>query len=114
MNNKICPSCGGAMKRNGRTAAGAQRWRCRACGASATHGNDVAQRELAAFLGWLLSKDWQCSMPGGGRTFRRRAEKFWRIWPMPDVVDEVHRVVYVDGIYLIWMPASWRRPAAAP
>lgn len=88
------------MKRNGRTAAGAQRWRCRACGASATHGNDVAQRELAAFLGWLLSKDRQRSMPGGGRTFRRRAEKFWRIWPMPDVVDEVHSVVYVDGIYI--------------
>lgn len=23
-----CPSCGAAMKRNGRTGAGSQRWRC--------------------------------------------------------------------------------------
>ena len=43
------------MKRNGRAPSGAQRWRCRSCGASATHSNDVAARELAAFVGWLLS-----------------------------------------------------------
>ena len=36
------------MKRNGRAPSGAQRWRCRSCGASATHSNDVAARELAA------------------------------------------------------------------
>ena len=39
-------------------------------------------------------------MPGRGRSFRRLASRFWPIWPMPDVVDEAHRVVYVDGIYL--------------
>lgn len=88
------------MKRNGHTSSGAQRWRCRECGASATHGNDVSGRELKAFAEWLLSKEAQSDMPGCGRTFRRRAERFWKIWPMPDVVDEVHRVVYVDGIYL--------------
>lgn len=100
MNNKICPSCGKAMKRNGRTSAGSQRWRCRDCGASSTHGNDVSGRDLAAFVRWLLSKDVQRDMPGGGRTFRRRTRRLWKIWAMPDVVDEVHRVVYVDGIYL--------------
>lgn len=100
MKSKTCPSCGAAMKRNGKTAAGAQRWRCKDCGASCTHGNDVSQRELRAFLAWLLSKERQLDMPGAGRTFRRRMERFWSIWPVPDVVDEVHRVVYVDGIYL--------------
>lgn len=100
MNNKICPSCGKAMKRNGRTSAGTQRWRCRGCGSSAVHsyGSDLA--DFNAFIGWLLSKDSQRSMPGEGRTFRRRSERFWKVWPMPDVVDEVHRVVFVDGIYL--------------
>jgi hypothetical protein len=39
-------------------------------------------------------------MPGEGRTFRRKTAKFWDIWPLPSVVDEVHRVIYVDGIYL--------------
>ena len=47
------------MKRNGRAPSGAQRWRCRSCGASATHSNDVAARELAAFVGWLLSRGTQ-------------------------------------------------------
>lgn len=88
------------MKRNGRTKAGAQRWRCKACGGSATHGNDVSGRDLDRFLGWLLSKERQRDMPGGGRTFRRRAERFWSVWPVPDFVDEAHRVVHVDGIYL--------------
>ena len=88
------------MKRNGRAPSGAQRWRCRSCGASATHSNDVAARELAAFVGWLLSRGTQADMPGRGRTFRRRAALFWPIWPMPEVVDEVFRVVYVDGIWI--------------
>ena len=83
------------MKRNGRAPSGAQRWRCRSCGASATHSNDVAARELAAFVGWLLSRGTQADMPGRGRTFRRRAALFWPIWPMPEVVDEAFRVVYV-------------------
>ena len=100
MDNMKCPSCGGPMKRNGRAPSGAQRWRCRSCGASATHSNDVAARELAAFVGWLLSRGTQADMPGRGRTFRRRAALFWPIWPMPEVVDEVFRVVYVDGIWI--------------
>ena len=88
------------MKRNGRVPSGTQRWRCRSCGASATHSNDVAARELAAFVGWLLSRGTQADMPGRGRTFRRRAALFWPIWPMPEAVDEVFRVVYVDGIWI--------------
>ena len=39
-------------------------------------------------------------MPGSGRTFRRHTSKFWAFWPLPDVVDEIHRVIYVDGLYL--------------
>ena len=100
MNNTTCPSCGGGMKRNGRTKAGSQRWRCKSCGASCVHSNNTDARELKAFLGWLLSRDRQRDMPGGGRTFRRRMRRFWEVWPMPEVVDEVHRVVYVDGIYV--------------
>ena len=100
MNNSTCPSCGAKMKRNGKTKAGTQRWRCTSCGASSVHGNNTDARELKAFLGWLLSRERQCDMPGGGRTFRRRMRRFWEVWPMPEVVDEVHRVVYVDGIYV--------------
>ena len=100
MKAKTCPSCGSQMKRNGKTSSGAQRWRCRSCGASDVHRYDSDAKDLRGFLSWLLGKGTQCEMPGCGRSFRRRAERFWGIWPMPEVVDEIHRVVYVDGIYI--------------
>ena len=66
-----CPYCGGRTKRNGRTSSGSQRWRCTACGASTTVRYDDTAARLDEFLGWLLSKDSQAAMPGGGRSFRR-------------------------------------------
>lgn len=75
-----CPYCGGRAKRNGRISSGSQRWRCTACGASmAVRCDDTATR-LDEFLGWLLSKDSQAAMPGGGRSFRRRTAVFWEVW----------------------------------
>ena len=95
-----CPYCGSRMKKNGKTKAGRQRWRCKACGASSVKRYNSASHDLKVFLDWLLFKDVQLDMPGCGRTFRRHAEKFWRIWPMPPVVDEIHRVIHIDGIWL--------------
>ena len=95
-----CPSCGAAMKRNGRTSAGSQRWRCGSCGASATLSYDDTAARLDEFLAWLTSKDTQLSMPGRGRTFRRRTAEFWRVWPMPVPTGEVHRALFADGIWL--------------
>ena len=75
------PSCGAAMKRNGKTSAGAQRWRCSSCGASTKLSCDDTAARLGEFLALLTSKDTQLSMPGQGRTFRRRTAEFWRVWP---------------------------------
>lgn len=90
-----CPYCGGRTKRNGRTSSGSQRWRCTACGASTTVRYDDTAARLEEFLGWLLSKDSQAMMPGGGRSFRRRTAEFWEVWPMPVPDGELHRVLYV-------------------
>lgn len=100
MKSVKCPCCGAAMKRNGKTGAGSQRWRCRGCGASRTVRYDDEAARLREFVGWLLSKESQRDMPGQGRAFRRRTASFWSIWPMPEVVDEAHRVVFVDGIWV--------------
>ena len=100
MKSMKCPTCGSAMKKNGKTTAGKQRWRCKACGASSIKRYDSSKHDLKVFLDWLLSKDAQLDMPGGGRSFRRHAERFWKIWPMPSVVDEIHRVIFIDGIWL--------------
>ena len=93
-----CPYCGGRTKRNGRTSSGSQRWRCTACGASTTLRYDDTAARPEEFLGWLLSKDSQAMMPGGGRSFRRRTAEFWEAWPMPVPDGELHRVLHVDGI----------------
>lgn len=83
------------MDKNGKTKAGKQRWRCLKCGVSTINQNDELNSDLEAFLHWLLSKDRQLDMPGGGRGFRRRCKKFWNIWP---IASEIHNVIHVDGI----------------
>ena len=88
------------MRRHGKTSAGSQRWQCVSCKATETHQINNDAKLLRIFLDWLLSGKLQADMPGGGRTFRRKTSKFWDIWPLPPLIDEVHRVVYVDGIYL--------------
>ena len=100
MRKVMCPSCGGETKRFGKTAAGTQRWRCLDCGLTFVNRIDNTAKRLDEFLRWLLSKERQSDMPGAGRTFRRRTQEFWRVWPLPPVTGEVCRVVFVDGIYL--------------
>ena len=100
MNTKNCPICGCRMRRNGKTKAGKQRWRCPECGSSTFHAINNDAKELEAFVRWLLSNETQAKMPGQGRTFRRHTARFWELWPMPEIVDEVHKVIYVDGIHL--------------
>lgn len=100
MKAKMCPVCGGRMKKNGTTSAGKQRWRCISCNSSRVRKLNTEQRDLAMFVDWLLSKTCQLDMAGEGRTFRRHTAKFWKLWPLPEIVDEIHRVIYVDGIYL--------------
>ena len=88
------------MKRHGKTSAGSQRWQCISCKATETHQIDNDAKLLKTFLDWLLFSKLQSAMPGEGRTFRRKTHKFWELWPMPPLIDEVHHVIYVDGIYL--------------
>ena len=95
-----CPYCGSRVQKYGKTSAGRQRWHCLACGATFVNTIDNAAKLLEAFLAWLLSGTTQSEMPGEGRSFRRKTSRFWEMWPMPPVVEERHRVVYVDGIYL--------------
>lgn len=88
------------MVRCGKTAAGTQRWKCRACGATQTNKIDNAAKLLAMFLAWLFSKERQIDMAGGGRTFRRKTRPFWEIWPIAPQTGELYDVLFLDGIYL--------------
>lgn len=100
MNNPKCKTCGEKTKRNGTTSSGARRWRRTSCGASFTHRIDNSAKQLDMFLGWLLSKKTQSDMKCSAATFRRRALRFWRIWPLAPYAGEIHDVVFLDGIWL--------------
>ncbi|QPK80584.1 IS1249 family transposase [Schaalia sp. ZJ405] len=100
MNIPRCEVCGLVMTRYGYTSRGTQRWRCRACGVSRVGRIDNTAKLLERFLKWLTSGELQKNMPGAGRTFRRKNERLWQLWPFCPVVDEVHPVVFVDGLHL--------------
>ncbi|EKU94467.1 hypothetical protein HMPREF9233_01414 [Actinobaculum massiliense ACS-171-V-Col2] len=38
-------------------------------------------------------------MPGQGRTTRPKFAPLWNQWPLAPLVDEVHNVVCIDGIW---------------
>ena len=54
-----CPLCGRAMRGNGFTGAGSQRWRCDGCRSSSTARRDDSRRmaEFRAFLAWVTGKE---------------------------------------------------------
>lgn len=88
------------MLKNGFTKAGTQRWRCRECGSSSVRSNDISSRWLRSFVGWILGKSTQSELGVPARTFRDNTSAFWSLWPILPVCDEVHHVVYMDGIWL--------------
>lgn len=100
MANPKCDICGSGMKRNGTTKAGTQRWRCTGCGSSSVCKNDTSARSLKLFVTWLLGKLAQSELALPARTFRQKTSGFWRLWPILPVCDEVHHVVYMDGIWM--------------
>ncbi len=100
MGSPSCAVCGTRMKRNGTTKAGTQRWRCGRCGSSSVRRIDNSAKLLKRFVGWLLSKSSQSELGMPARTFRDKTSRFWRLWPILPVCDEVHHVVYMDGLWL--------------
>lgn len=102
-----CLICGRALVRNGKTAAGKQRYRCLDCGASCSGERpDVSRRpEMEACLGWLVGTGSQEGVAsfGTARSFRRRTAWCWNIAPRIPVAGEVHDQIQVDGIYV----GSW-------
>ena len=106
-NTTRCLVCGSPLVKNGRTAAGTQRWRCPNCGASSVRRReDVTRRhQLTAFLRWLIGKHAQTDAggPSAARAFRRGTAWCWDIEPTLGPVETIHHQVLVDGIWI----GSW-------
>lgn len=95
--------CGTKYVKNGRTAAGTQRWKCPTCGTSHTRTRpDVTNKAvLDTFLAWLLGKHSQQETDGlTGRSFRARIKWCWNIHPPLPPITIPPRVAIIDGTYL--------------
>lgn len=86
--------------KNGFTSSGTQRWRCGGCGSSSVRKIDSKAKWLAIFIRWLLGKASQSELEISSRAFRNKTSGFWNIWPILPACDEVHHVVYMDGLWL--------------
>lgn len=106
-NSTLCLVCASKVVKNGKTAAGTQRWRCPDCGASSVRKReDMTRRhQLTEFLTWLVGKHSQREVDNGltGRSFRDRTAWCWDIEPSLGPVTTTHRQVLVDGIWI----GSW-------
>lgn len=100
MRNPVCDICGTKMMKNGRTKAGTQRWRCGRCGASLTRKIDNTAKLLKLFVSWLLGRLTHSQLGMSARAFRKKTGRFWKLWPILPVCDEIHHVIYMDGLWL--------------
>ena len=103
-NTTRCLLCETPLVKNGRTAAGTQRWKCPQCGASSSRKREDVTRkaQLNQFLDWLLGKHRQSEIDGNqtGRSFRRRTAWCWKLRPHIPATGEIYDVVQIDGFNL--------------
>lgn len=92
------------MKKNGRTTAGVQRWKCTACmpGSVAHHQRERRERQLDEFLGWLLGSGSQslADPAGDPRALRKRTAWCWDVRPLAPPVGVKRHTVMADGTYM--------------
>lgn len=103
-NTTTCVICRARLVKNGKTAAGTQRWRCPSCGSSSVRRRpDVTRREQATrFVSWLIGKHTQAEADGTatGRTFRRQTAWCWDLEPRLPPATTIHHAVLIDGIWI--------------
>ncbi|KOA59037.1 transposase [Bifidobacterium animalis subsp. animalis MCC 0499] len=94
--------CGNAMIKHGRSASGAQRWRCATCALTSTAPRaDKARRcQLDEFLDWLLGAAPQRRRRESARNFRKRVDWCWGLAPGIEPDGVVHHTVMADGTYM--------------
>jgi hypothetical protein len=87
------------MKKNGRTAAGAQRWKCPECrvGATAPNRRQAMLRQLGSFVARLLGGH---TLREEGRSFRRGTAWCWQVDPVIPLPEAKSHVLETDGTYV--------------
>lgn len=102
-NTTRCLLCDSTLVKNGKTAAGTQRWLCPTCKASSVRKrSDVTRKHhLHLFLTWLLGRLSQAETDGlTGRSFRDQTAWCWNITPRLPKVLTPPKYVMIDGTYI--------------
>ena len=105
------------MRKSGRTAAGAQRWKCTTCNASTTAATSTAPgpdqdhtpqetTDFALFISWVAPSSSQVQLcHGDDRALRRRTSWCWQVLvPTPNPAARELDQVFIDGI---WLHHDW-------
>jgi hypothetical protein len=92
------------MKKNGRTAAGAQRWKCPECrvGATAPNRRQAMLRQLGSFVARLLGGH---TLREEGRSFRRGTAWCWQVdpvIPLPEAKSHVLEMFWFNCFLWFW------------
>ena len=100
-NHPTCGVCAHKLVKNGKTSAGRTRWRCKACGASATQARtDITRKaQFHAYYDWITSPSGRRSLDIPIRTFARQTDWCWNVAPELSPTGEVHTQVMLDGTY---------------
>lgn len=100
-NHPTCGVCANKLVKNGKTSAGRTRWRCKACGASATQTRtDITRKaQFDAYYDWITSPSGRRSLDVPIRTFARQTDWCWNVAPELSPTGEVHTQVMLDGTY---------------
>lgn len=87
------------MIKHGRSASGAQRWRCATCALTSTapRADRARRRQLDEFLDWLLGAAPQRRRAESARNFRKRVDWCWQLAPRIEPDGVVHHTVMADG-----------------
>lgn len=101
-NSGRCGVCATRLVKNGRTAAGTQRWLCPLCRSSSVRRRPDVTRaaQLEGFLGWLMSPTTQRAHDSSARTFRRVHAWCWNVEPVIAITGEIYDQIQLDGTYL--------------
>lgn len=100
---KHCSICGHQLKKNGKSAAGSQRWKCTACraGTSFRRPDNRRDAQVNQFAAWLLSTRPQAQITAASdRSFRRNTNWCWRIRPLIAITGKTFNEILIDGIHI--------------
>ncbi|MEW6880995.1 IS1/IS1595 family N-terminal zinc-binding domain-containing protein, partial [Trueperella pyogenes] len=97
-----CPICDEPCKKEGKIAAGSQRWYCKNCRYSFTSTRTDQQKlaQLREFCDYVTDTEPKRCLAGWLRTWDRDHAWCWDTPPVWEPTGEVYDQIFIDGTYI--------------